>query len=177
MATSLLGTTESVPGVSIPVEFVQQTSCNQPSESYRSAPSTPQKSTPQTNTITIAYTPTQQLQQQQPGATSLTNANLSSSLQTDPQSLHRGVTDAATAQSLGSGDASQQQPGEVAAVITPTVTNTTDLTQVLSGLQNSGELTSVLQQQPHLVEGTSKHQLSSLNFVAIGVPFTAMHAL
>lgn len=179
MATSLLGTTESVPGTSIPVEFVQQTSCNQPSESYRSAPSTPQKSTPQTNTVTIAYTPTQQLQQQQPGATTpLTNANLSSSLQTDPQSLHRGVTDAAVAgQSLGSGDASQQQSGEVAAVITPTVTSTTDLTQVLSGLQNSGELTSVLQQQPHLVEGTSEHQLSSLNFVAIGVPFTAMHAL
>ena len=50
-------------------------------------------------------------------------------------------------------EASQGGSGEVA-VITPTVTNTTDLTQVLSGLQNSGELTSVLQQQPHLVEGT-----------------------
>ena len=47
----------------------------------------------------------------------------------------------------------QDVSGEVP-VITPTVTNTTDLTQVLSGLQNSGELTSVLQQQPHLVEGT-----------------------
>ena len=101
MATSLLGTTESVPGASIPVEFVQQ-----PSESYRSAPSTPQKSTPQTNTVTIAYTPTptpQQLQQQQPGATPLNNANLGSSLQTDPQSLHRGVADVATSR-----DASQQ---------------------------------------------------------------------
>ena len=103
MATSLLGTTESVPGASIPVEFVQQ-----PSESYRSAPSTPQKSTPQMNTVTIAYTPiptpTQsQLQQQQPGATPLNNANLGSSLQTDPQSLHRGVTDVATPR-----DASQQ---------------------------------------------------------------------
>ena len=103
MATSLLGTTESVPGASIPVEFVQQ-----PSESYRSAPSTPQKSTPQTNTVTIAYTPTPtptqpQLQQQQPGATPLNNANLGSSLQTDPQSLHRGVADVATSR-----DASQQ---------------------------------------------------------------------
>lgn len=42
--------------------------------------------------------------------------------------------------------------GEVA-VITPTVTNAADLTQVLSGLQTSGDLNSVLQQQPHLVEG------------------------
>ena len=104
MATSLLGTTESVPGASIPVEFVQQ-----PSESYRSAPSTPQKSTPQTNTVTIAYTPTPtptqpQLQQQQPGATPLNNTNLGNSLQTDPQSLHRGVADVATSR-----DASAQQ--------------------------------------------------------------------
>jgi hypothetical protein len=113
MATSLLGTAESVPGASIPVEFVQQTDCNQPSESYRSAPSTPQKSTPQTNTVTIAYTPApQQLQQQQQGATPL-NTNLSSSLQTDPQTLRRGVTDVhvvTAAQSLGSGDISQQRP-------------------------------------------------------------------
>ena len=58
----------------------------------------------------------------------------------------------------------QGASGGVAAVITPTVTNTTDLTQVLSGLQNSGELTSVLQQQPHLVEGTSKHQLFFIKF-------------
>ena len=65
----------------------------------------------------------------------------------------------------------QGASGGVATIITPTVTNTTDLTQVLSGLQNSGELTSVLQQQPHLVEGTSKHQVSLLNFVATGVLF------
>ena len=59
-------------------------------------------------------------------------------------------------------EASQGGSGEVA-VITPTVTNTTDLTQVLSGLQNSGELTSVLQQQPHLVEGTvHKHQMLNI---------------
>ena len=43
---------------------------------------------------------------------------------------------------------------EVAAV-SPTVANTTDLTQVLSGLQQSGDLNTVLQQQPQLVEGTA----------------------
>ena len=37
--------------------------------------------------------------------------------------------------------------------VTPTVTNTADLTQVLSGLQHSSELNSVLQQQPALAEG------------------------
>ena len=57
--------------------------------------------------------------------------------------------------------------GEVP-VITPTVTNTTDLTQVLSGLQNSGELTSVLQQQPHLVEGT-KHCAKHYNYSTIAI--------
>ena len=40
-----------------------------------------------------------------------------------------------------------------AVTVTPTITNTTDLTQVLSGLQQNNELNSVLQQQPALVEG------------------------
>ena len=44
---------------------------------------------------------------------------------------------------------------EVAAV-SPTVPNATDLTQVLSGLQQSGDLSTVLQQQPQLVEGMSR---------------------
>ena len=98
MATSLLAA-EGGPA-SIPVEFVQ-TSCNQ-SEAYHSAPSTPQKST--ANTVTIAYTTAQQLQQQvqQQGAT-VSKTNLNSSLQTD-QNLHHSVA----AQSIGSGNASQQ---------------------------------------------------------------------
>ena len=41
---------------------------------------------------------------------------------------------------------------EVAVI--PTITNTAaDLTQVLSGLQHSSDLNSVLQQQPALAEG------------------------
>lgn len=46
--------------------------------------------------------------------------------------------------------------GPISAVtVTPTMTNAADLTQVLSGLQSSGELNTVLQQQPHLVDGMS----------------------
>ena len=56
-------------------------------------------------------------------------------------------------------ETSQSGAGGVA--ITPTVANTTDLTQVLSGLQNSGDLNSVLQQQPHLVEGTAPTSYTS----------------
>ena len=41
------------------------------------------------------------------------------------------------------------------AAVSPTVANTADLTQVLSGLQRSGDLNTVLQQQPQLVEGTA----------------------
>ena len=32
-----------------------------------------------------------------------------------------------------------------------------ELSHVLSGLQQSGELSTVLQQQPHLVEGITRH--------------------
>ena len=59
-------------------------------------------------------------------------------------------------------EVAQSGSGDHVVAITPTVTNTTDLTQVLSGLQNSGELSSVLQQQPHLVEGTSTSIRSKL---------------
>lgn len=59
-------------------------------------------------------------------------------------------------------EVAQSRSGDHEVAITPTVTNTTDLTQVLSGLQSTGELSSVLQQQPHLVEGTNINIMFSI---------------
>ena len=61
------------------------------------------------------------------------------------QSLE-GVGTSATVSGVGGGAGN---------IVTPSG-GETDLHQVLSGLQQSGELSSVLQHQPHLVEG--KHQ-------------------
>ena len=47
----------------------------------------------------------------------------------------------------------QSGGGSEVAVTPVAVATTTDLSHVLNGLQHSGELSSVLQQQPHLVEG------------------------
>lgn len=51
----------------------------------------------------------------------------------------------------GAMEGGRSNASEVA--VTPTVASTADLSHVLSGLQQSGELSSVLQQQPQLVEG------------------------